>query len=201
MGIMTNRPIGTEAIQTLPLVFIDIETTGYSRVTAGEICEIGVVKVDPVTRQTVGELNLKLQVQNPLNKTEAELSFNGYSGFTFAEWQDAVPVQAAIMKLNDFCTGCVAWGWNISFEFYWLSAYFEELKLNWKGDYHWLCLMSISSFVLREEFTSGKISKLSLSQVSAFLGLGEEPNPHRGLTGAQYEADIYRKIIERTAKS
>ncbi len=198
MSLLTDRPIGTESIHTLPMVFIDIETTGHSRLSGGEICEIGAVKVDPLSLEIVKELDLQLQIENPKQKTEQELSFNSYNGFSFAAWTKAIPAQHGITQLNDFCAGSVAWGWNISFEFYWLSSYFEDNGLDWKGDYHWLCLMSAAYGLLHDEFVTGRIPKLSLSQVGTFLGLSEEQNPHRGLTGARYEVEVYRRLLHKS---
>lgn len=194
MSLLAPRSLGTERIDQLPIVFIDIETTGLTRATGGEICEIGAVKIDPKSLAVVSELDVQMQLTNPLKKSEQELSFNGYNGFSFAGWTNAIPARQAVQQLNDFCSGCVPWGWNISFEFYWLSSYYEQYNLEWKGDYHWMCLMSAANFTLRQEFEAGRIPKLSLSQVSTFFGLGEEPNPHRGLTGARYEHAVYRKL-------
>ncbi|MBI5467274.1 MAG: hypothetical protein HY975_03645 [Candidatus Kerfeldbacteria bacterium] len=194
MGIITHRSIGTAAVQTLPMVWLDIETTGYDRQSGGEICEIGVYKVDPQSLQPLAQLDLKLRVENPRKRTEDELSFNHYNGFSFAEWRDALPPREAITQLNDFCAGVSLWGWNVSYELLWLSSYYEEYQLDWRGDYHWLCLMSAANFILRPEFASGAIPKLSLSHVGTFFGLPPEPNPHRGLTGARYEHAVYEQL-------
>lgn len=197
MSMRPNHSPGTADFIKLPRVFIDLETTGDSPAEDGEICEAGLVKVDQVTGQTLAELNLKFTVANPAGRTEEELSYRRYNGFTFAEWHDALPVPEALDRLNLFCVGCVPWAYNISFEYFWLSDYFRRYRLDWKGDYHWHCLLTKASEQLQPDFLAGRITKLSLSSVGVFLGLPEEARPHRGLAGAQYEVEVDRRLNSR----
>lgn len=198
MGLLArDRPIGTVNFHLLPKLFMDVETTGTGFEDGGEICEVGLVRVDPLNLEVLGELDLKFAVANPLGKPEAELSFKGYNGFTFAEWVDALPAEEAIRRLNEFAVNCVPWAYNVSFEFWWLDGYFQRFGVKWKGDYHWHCLMSVASEALKPDFLAGRITSLSLSSIGAFLGLGEESKPHRGLTGARYEHQLYRALDQR----
>lgn len=195
---MRPKPVsGTANFITLPRVFIDLETTGDNLAEGGEICEAGLVKVDPTTSRVLAELNLKFAVDNPLGKSEDELSYHGYNGFTFAEWADAIPAQQALSQLAAFCAGCVPWAYNVSFEYMWLSEYCRRHRIDWAGDYHWHCLMTKASEFLRPDFLAGSITKLSLSSVGVYLGLPEEANPHRGLAGAQYEFEVDRLLNSR----
>lgn len=192
-----KRSIGTEHFTSLPVVLIDIETTGASLSSGGEICEAGLVKADPSTLDVLDQLDLRFAVSNPEGRAEEALSFDHYNGFTFAEWKNATPPAAALDRLNTFCAGCVPWAYNASFEFQWLDEYYQAYGLDWAGDYHWHCLMSIASETLRPDFLAGRITKLSLSSVARFLGLADEPSPHRGLAGAQLEHQLLKCLRQR----
>lgn len=199
MPFPASRAIGTKNFQDLPMVFMDAETTGESLSRGGEICEIGLVKVDPRTLVSIAELDLKFAIKNPHGRTEAELSYNGYNGFTFQGWQGAQDPRVALDRLLNFCDGCVPWAYNVSFEYTWLDSYLEQYQLGWSGDYHWHCLMSVASYILRPDFQAGRVAKLSLSSIGSYLGLGEEASPHRGLAGARYEHAVYRRLLELRA--
>lgn len=198
MGLMQRHRIGTPNFMDLPIVFIDIETTGQGLSQGGEICEIGVVKVDRLTSAFPSELNLKLEVSNPFGKPETELSFDGYNAFNFPEWQDALKPELALRQFNDFCAGSVPWGYNISFEFKWLDDYFTQYGLDWQGDYHWFDLMTKAYMALEPDFLAGRLTSLSLSTIGKHLGLAEEARPHRGLSGARYELEVYHKLNVET---
>lgn len=194
-----NRSNGTEHFFSLPMVFIDIETTGDSLAEGGEICEAGLMKVDPQDGRTLAELHVKFVVRNPRGRSEDELSYHRYNGFTFAEWHDALPVKEALTQLNTFCAGCSPWAYNVSFEHSWLADYFlANGNLEWLGDYHWFDLMTLARHVLLDDFRNGKITKLSLSSIGRYLGLAEEPKPHRGVLGARYETEVYRRLLQRS---
>ena len=197
MSMRPKHVSGTANFITLPRVFIDLETTGDSLAKGGEICEAGLVKVEPDVNRVLAELDLKFAVTNPASKSEEELSYHGYNGFTFAEWVDAIPIPEALDRLNRFCAGCVPWAYNVSFEYLWLSEYCRRHGQDWKGDYHWHCLMTKASELLKPDFVAGRITKLSLSSVGKFLGLPEEAKPHRGLAGAQYEVEVDRRLNGR----
>ncbi len=197
MGIGTRHQIGTDNFASLPLVFIDIETTGDNVREGGEICEIGLVKTDPTGQRVLVDMNLKVAIQNSRNRSEDELSYGGYNGFNFAEWESAIPPELAMKTLNEFCTGCVPWAYNVSFEFRWLGEYFDAYELDWQGDYHWFDLMTEAVSTLRADFLARRISKLSLSSVGSYLGLAPEAMPHRGLAGARYEWEVYRLLPQR----
>lgn len=196
MGFSPNRRQGTEGFIHLPKVFLDIETTGSSLEEGGEICEAGLVKLDPQTLTVIDELDLKFAVTNPLQRTEEQLSFGGYNGFTFDGWQDAIPAAAALRQLNAFVVDCSPWAYNVVFEYQWLSQYYDVEHIDWAGDYHWFDLMTVAMMKLEPDFRSGRITKLSLSSVGAYLGLGEEAKPHRGLAGARYEIEVYKRLLE-----
>lgn len=194
-----HRSNGTESFFSLPMVFIDVETTGDSLAEGGEICEAGLVKVDPHDGQTLAELHVKFAIHNPRGRSEDELSYHRYTGFTFAEWHDTLPVNEALAELNTFCSGCSPWAYNVSFERRWLADYFlAHGNLEWLGDYHWFDLMTLARHVLLDDYRHGKITKLSLSSVGQYLGLGEEPKPHRGIIGARYEVEVYRRLLARS---
>ncbi len=195
MGLMSSRrSIGTSSFWELPMVFIDVETTGVSWTTGGEICEIGAIKVDPRSLTRLDELELKLKLENPAGKSEQELSFNRYNGFAWPVWRDAMEVAPALQAFNAFTTGCTPWAYNVSFEFYWLNHYYDRFELDWRGDYHWHCLMSVASDRLKANFLGGQIQTLSLSKIGQYLGLEPEPRPHRALAGARYEHQVYRLL-------
>lgn len=194
MNMRALHAIGTDNFITLPRVFIDLETTGEDLASGGEICEAGLVRVDPVRHLVLAKLDLKFEVTNPRNRSEQDLSYGGYNGFTFAGWVDALPADEALDRLNAFCAGCVPWAWNAAFEFKWLSDYLTRNGQQWRGDYHWHCLMTKASVKLRPDYAASRISKLSLSSVGSYLGLPEETKPHRGLAGARYEVEVDQRL-------
>ncbi len=197
MGMRLQHVSGTTNFFTLPQVFIDLETTGESLAEGGEICEAGLVKVDPVSGDVLSELNLMFEVTNPLGLLEAELSYSGYNGFNFPEWANATPAEQALDQLIAFCADCSPWAYNASFEYRWLADYIYRYGQDWLGDYHWFDLMTKASEILKPDFLAGRIAKLSLSSIGSHLGLGEEAKPHHGLVGARYEVQIAARLNAR----
>lgn len=194
MTLATRRTIGTKHFMRLPMVFIDIETTGDSLAVGGEICEAGLVKVDPMSLEIIDRADLMFQVDNPRGRTEDELSYHGYNGYSRAAWRAALPQAEALRRFNEFARGCSPWAYNVSFEFQWLAGYYDRYDINWGGDYHWFDLMTMARVVLEEQFRLERLDTLSLSSIGTFLGLPEEAMPHRGLAGAQYELEIFRRL-------
>lgn len=194
MSMRPSQAVGTDNFITLPRVIIDLETTSESLAEGGEICEAGLVKVDPTNGSILAELNLMFEVTNPFGRSEEELSYKRYNGFNFPEWVDALPAEQALDRLISFCTGCVPWAYNVSFEYKWLADYIHRYGMEWRGDYHWHCLMTKASVILKPDFLAGRITKLSSSAVGSYLGLAEEAMPHRGLASAQYEHQMDRLL-------
>jgi hypothetical protein len=125
------------------------------------------------------------------------LSFGGYNGFTFKAWADALPAKASLRRMNEFAAGCSPWAYNVVFEYQWLSDYYRVFGLTWPGDYHWFDLMTMARNTLDLDFREGRLTKLSLSRIGSYLGIGEEAKPHRGLAGARYEVEVFVKLYQR----
>lgn len=180
--------------QEKPLLFLDVETTA-PRGVGGEVCEVGALLFDRQTLVVTGERNWKLQVQNPLRLTEAQMNWGGYNGYTIAGWADAVPPKEALQELWEFGRGGMPCGWNVSFDRAWLEDTFAACGMPFRDDYpvdhHWLDVMSL----MVDHFQSiGQWpAKFSMSDVAEWLGLEKEPKQHRAINGARLAADIYRR--------
>lgn len=170
-----------------PLAFTDLETTG-DIFTQHEILEIGLVVVNQKTFEVIDELDLKIQPLHPEINIPRAMDLNAYSR---ENWKDAVSLKEGMGRYAQKTTGCIFIAFNATFDWGFINYAFEQTGVQDRMDYHRFDVMSMAYFKLKN-----KIEKWRLSSVAKYLGLPEEPMPHRAINGAYTALEVYKKLLE-----
>lgn len=168
------------------IAFTDVETSGLDS-AIHEILEIGLVLVNQKTGEIIDTLDIKVKPEHIETANPEALKVNGYSE---ADWQDAVSLLDAMTLYSQKASDAIFCSHNVTFDWSFIAEAFKKAGLKSTLDYHRLDL-----FTLIWTKTQGtKIESFSLSKVAAFLGLPEEPLPHRAINGASTAHEIFMKI-------
>ncbi|MBI2326183.1 3'-5' exonuclease [Candidatus Collierbacteria bacterium] len=169
-----------------PIAITDVETTGLDP-QKHEIVEIGLVLVDQQTGKVIDTLDIKVKPEHIETADETALKVNGYKA---ADWQAAVSIIEAMTLYGQKVENAIFCSHNVTFDWSFISAAFKKVGLKNTLDYHRLDLFSLIWAKTRDS----DIESFSLSKVAQFLGLPEEPLPHRAINGARTAHEIYKKI-------
>jgi len=169
-----------------PIIITDIETTGLNS-SIHEIIEIGAIKVNKDLEE-IDRFDYKIIMEHPDRANKKALEINGYTPELWfnADWRK--PIMILFSKFSENGILCA---WNITFEYSFLNAAFQETGVLDKMDYH---RIDIPSIVWSK---NPNIAKLGLDYVAQEFGLPPEPKPHRGITGAEYELSVLRSLRGR----
>jgi len=94
----------------IPIIFIDIETTGLDP-DYHEIIEIACIRIDNIGQETV--YHTKVQPLNIETANPKALEINGYRS---KDWRGAPAPAEVAAKLESFLEGCLLVGHNIKFD-------------------------------------------------------------------------------------
>ncbi len=171
-----------------PLIFLDIEATGLE-IQKNEIIEIGALKVSPKKPfKILDELNLKVKPKHIENADKAALKI---VGFTVEKWQDAIDIQEALKKLDDFAEEGVIVGYNVNFDWAILDkAYFEQGRQD-PFYYHRLDVMPMAYVKL---FNKRSLRRFSLGEIARYFGIKERAK-HQALDDARTTYQIFKKLL------
>ncbi len=169
-----------------PIAFTDVETTGLDEIKH-EILEIGLVLVDQQTGEVIDTLNLKVKPEHIETADETALKVNGYDA---GDWQDAIPIIEAMALYGEKAKDAIFCSHNVTFDWSFIAVAFKKASLKSPLDYHRLDLFTL----IWAKTKGSNIESFSLSKVAQFLGLPEEPLPHRAINGARTAHEIYKKI-------
>ncbi len=169
-----------------PIAFTDVETTGLDEIKH-EILEIGLVLVDQQTGEVIDTLNLKVKPEHIETADETALKVNGYDA---GDWRDAIPIIEAMALYGEKAKDAIFCSHNVTFDWSFIAAAFKKAGLKSTLDYHRLDLFTL----IWAKTKGSNIESFSLSKVARFLGLPEEPLPHRAINGARTAHEIYKKI-------
>lgn len=186
MDIKTNAH--KTSIRQRLLIFLDIESTGLE-VQKHEIIEIGALKVEQKKPfKVLGELSLQVKPQHLEMADQTALKI---VGFTEEEWKDAISLEEALQRLDEFAENGVLAGYNVSFDWAILDkAYFNIGKQD-PFYYHRLDVMPMAYLKL---FNSRKLKRFSLGEICKYLKIKEE-NKHRALDDARTTYNVFKKLF------
>jgi DNA polymerase III alpha subunit (gram-positive type) len=144
----------------MPIMFIDIETTGLD-CRIHEIIEIAIIT--QYSSGNVTKYHQRITIENWATVQPEALNINGY---TEDKWKDSKPMSEVIQEIHcHFKKGLVV-GYNPSFDWGFLTAAFEKYGLDIPWRVRLIDLMPMVHFHLQPLGCPG----LSLDAVRKFLG-------------------------------
>lgn len=170
-----------------PIAITDVETTGLDPVTH-EIIEIGLVVINQQTLEIFDKLDVKVRPENLKTATESALKLNGYNE---ADWQNALTLQEAISLYSEKTKDAIFCAHNVTFDWSFILEAFKKTGVKNQMDYHRIDLFTMAWMKLRN---SG-LEKFNMNEVAKYLGIGEEPMPHRAINGAMTAYEIYKRLV------
>lgn len=171
-----------------PIAFTDVETTGLDA-SRHEIIELGLVVIDQKTLSIIDALDLKIAPEHIETASPKALEINGYAP---ADWEGATSLDAAMRAYSDKTAEAMFSAHNITFDWAFISTAFTKTGTSNHMDYHRLDLLTMAWFALRNRGAE----KLNLNAVAKFLGVPEEPLPHRAINGALLGYQVFCKLVK-----
>lgn len=182
-----------------PIAFTDIEATGLEKfrlslldpvlVPWHEICEIGLVLVNQKTLEVRCEKNWKTKVPNPYRMNAKAQEING---FDEEQWKDALNLEDALTEYNACAIGAIFAAHNPTYDKSMMEVASAVLNVKWELDYHCIDTWSYALAVLNAK--GYFLDSYRLNDLCKFLGLGEEPMPHRAINGARKAFEVYKAL-------
>lgn len=170
------------------LIFVDIETTGLNP-TLHEFLEIGAVRVD--RKALVSKDTFEIKVK-PLHLEQADKESLDLTQYSDEKWQNAVSLEEAITRFNDFSEDGILAGWNISFDWGFLAKAFYTLKIEEKFDYHRIDIMSLGYEIVTRD-RSIEAGGLGLRKFAKYFSI-DFPEIHSALSDARLAFEVYKKL-------
>ncbi|MBI4127447.1 MAG: 3'-5' exonuclease [Parcubacteria group bacterium] len=168
------------------LAFIDIEATGLDA-CRHEIIAIGVVKASQPDLTLIREWGTKVIPEHIENADKESLTVAQYDT---ARWRDAMPLRDAITQFNEFTSGCVLMGHNISFDWAFLSAALNRFSCTPLADYHRLDTLSIAFAKIPE---SAGLKRYRLHELAEYFKI-PVTNEHDALADARRTYEVYKRL-------
>lgn len=176
-------------LRTKPLIFLDLETTGFFP-GRHEIIEIGALKVEPQKPfKVLAEFELKV---SPKALEKADSAALKVVGFTSEEWMAAVELDGALKLLGEFTEGGILAGYNVSFDWSFLTFAYSLLGQDDPFHYHRLDVMSMAYAKL---YKKRAVTKFSLKEICSYLKIPQK-HAHRALADAQTTYLVFKKLID-----
>lgn len=170
-----------------PIAITDVETTGLDPITQ-EIVEIGLVVINQQTLEVIDTLDVKVRPEHIETATEFALKLNGYNE---SDWQDALTLQAAMPLYSKKTEDALFCAHNITFDWSFISEAFEKTGVKDLMDYHRIDLFTM----IWKKLRNSGLEKFNMNEVAKYLGIGEEPMPHRAINGAMTAYEIYKRLV------
>ncbi|MBU1122021.1 MAG: 3'-5' exonuclease [Candidatus Omnitrophota bacterium] len=168
-------------IESLDLVFLDLETTGLNFVEEDAICEIGAYKVRE--RQTIDEFH---SLVNPRKKVPQQ-AYNIHK-ISDAELAQAPYFEQVMDSLVSFLNGSVVCAYNVQFDMGFIN--YEVKKLGGVE----LDLFAVD--VLTMARRTLKLGKYNLGSIIQFFGIVVEDEFHRALSDAYAVREVFFRLSD-----
>lgn len=171
------------------LCFIDLEFTGLD-LSKHEILSIAGVLVEPKNYAIIKEQEWKIKIQHPEIADPFALEKLHYFE---QDWSGAMELQDVLEKFNTFLNFATLVGFNIAFDWSYLSRDFEKLHIKPHMDYHMLDIMSLGYlFFLNKK----RPKKLSLRAMARELDITVS-DTHSAIADARATYELFKKLIEK----
>jgi len=176
------------------LAFIDLETTGLDP-ARHEIIEIGAIIARPLSRagrgpelEVLEEFGWKIKPTRLQTAEPEALRINGYNA---ADWLFALDLAPALKSLAEKTAGAIMVGQNVSFDWSFLQAAFNETKIEPRFHYHRIDLISLAFAKL---YHDERAQRFNLSSLAEHFGL-KQAEPHTALGDIRLTLEIYKKLL------
>ncbi len=167
------------------IAVVDLETTGLNSLK-DEIIEIGAKLVTWPDLINIGSFSSKVKPSPLAICTPEAAAVNGY---TSQDWLTAPNLSEIWPLFVDFLSGknTAILAQNVTFDRGFLSDA-EHILGSLGVDYHYLDLCSMVLIKYPQ------LHSLSMKHIAPYLGIPEEPVPHRAINGALTALEILRKL-------
>jgi len=176
-GPMKNRPI----------LFLDLETTGLNP-GYQEICDIGAVLVSQPGLEILQKFERKVKPEHFETASKEALQIIGY---TPEKWAGAISLQQGLSELAEIGQGAMLAGFNVTFDWAFLQAGFNQVGLPDPFYYHRYDLMSA---MFTKYYDNNKFSRFSLSECCRFFGITNRA-AHTALSDAEATYEVYAAMM------
>jgi DNA polymerase-3 subunit epsilon len=168
------------------MAITDLETTGTDP-RNHEIIELGLLVVDQKSLAILDSLELKVRPEHLVTASESALRLNGYNEH---DWAGAVSLSEVMTEYSRKVEGAMFCSHNVTFDWSFIQEAVRTTGVPVNLDYHRLDIFTMGWTVLRGH----GLDDFNLSKVAKYLGLGEEPVPHRAINGARMAYEVFKRL-------
>lgn len=168
------------------LVFIDLETTGFS-LLRHEIIEIGCVITTP-EMQVIEEIELKVKAERMEDADPVSMKVNQYEK---SAWAKAITLAEAIKIISEKTKDCIMVGQNVPFDAAFLDIAFEKTSFPNQMHHHKIDTVSLAWAKLKDD---PKLVNFSLHELCSYFGIKNE-RAHTALPDARATFELYKKLM------
>jgi len=178
------------------MIVVDIEASGVDP-HKNSLVSVGAVDFADPENQFYEEC----RVWEGAHIDDAALKINGFSKEEILSKEKQTDADL-LLKFLSWASGCeerTIGGQNPSTDRDFLKYTAERYRINWPFAHRTLDLHSICYFhSIRRGITpptKNNHSSLNLDSILSYVGIGDEPKPHNGLTGAKLEAEAFSRLM------
>lgn len=176
-------------IRERPLAFVDVETTGLDP-RVNDIVDLAVITVDQDSIEELHRYNTRVMPPTDTVVHEKAVEVNG---FDREVWQksNALPLETAMKVFSEVTREAIMVAHNITFDWSFIEEAFRKTGIDNHMDYHRIDMFTLAWSKLY--WTN--IQRFNLKHICEYIGIGEEPEPHRAINGAEKILQVYRELI------
>jgi len=172
---------------TLPIKFVDIETTGLDPYKH-EIIEIAVVPLD----DNEPFWQTRIKPQRIEDASPKALEVNGYDKHPEL-WDNAPPIEQVAPVIRAQLAGCLPAGHNVGFDLGFVKKYLKDFDLFHGITYHQVDTVTLAI----EHLAPCGLDRVRLEDVCNFLGISNQ-GAHSALTDALRAKEVYKRLVRST---
>lgn len=176
-----------EPLTSCPIAITDVETTGIDP-KIHEIIEIGLLVIDQQSHQVIDTLDVKIKAEHIETASHEALSINGYKEL---DWQGAITLGEAMRLYGEKTRGAIFCAHDVTFDWSFINEAFSQTGVANQMDYHRLDLLTMAWTTLANQ----GVRFFNLNKLASYLGIPEEPTPHRAINGARTAHEVFKKLV------